>query len=119
MRLSNDWNLFADMTIAEDKIRELEAHGTAGATTVKTAAAIGLTLLLAQYSSLIVDSREAVKLFSAGTQGTSFQVLSLRITELDLFGQLNRVYEEILTNQVDLDEDSKRILYSNLWNLYT
>lgn len=33
--------------------------------------------------------------------------------------QINRVYEELLKNQIELDPDAKKALYSNLWDLYT
>ncbi len=107
----------ADMTIVEDKIRELEVHGTRGVTVV-TSTALSLALLLAQYSFSPVEfDHNRIKL--PGTQGTISQSLSLQITAMDLFSQINRVYDNLLKNQIDLDADSKRALYANLWDLYT
>ncbi len=105
------------MTIAEDKIRELEAYATAGVTVGATTAAVSLALLLAQYSFLPVDFRDN-RIQWPATPGTVC-ILSLEITDIDVFNQVNRVYDELLKNQVDLDTESKRALYQNLWNLYT
>ena len=105
------------MTISESKTRELEARGTAGSTLVRTAA-LSLALLIAQHSlpQREVDSSE-IKL--TGTEGTVLQTMTLQLNELDVFSQVNRVYDDLLKNQVELDSDSKRALYANLWDLYT
>lgn len=105
------------MTILEQKKQELEARGTTGSTLIATTA-LSLALLLAQYSysPVTVDDRN-VKF--ALTEGTVSQPLSLRLSEMDLFDQINRLYDDMLKNQVELDADSKRALYKNLWDLYT
>lgn len=36
----------------------------------------------------------------------------------DLYLAINRIYDEILTSPAELDQRSKEILYSNLWDLY-
>jgi hypothetical protein len=105
------------MTITEDKIEELDAHGTAGVTAV-TITALGLILLFAQYSVVPIDLQDK-RIYLPGTQGTISRPLSLEISEIDLFNQVNRIYDELLKNQIELDTDSKRALYGNLWNLYT
>lgn len=105
------------MTILEQKKQELEARGTTGSTLIATTA-LSLALLFAQYSysPVTVDDRD-VKF--ALTEGTVLQPLSLRLSEMDLFDQINRLYDDMLKNQVELDADSKRALYKNLWDLYT
>ena len=106
-----------DMTATEDKIRELDARGTAGMLAVTTTA-LGLALLFAQYSVVPIDLQDK-RIYLPGTQGTISRSLSLEISEMDLFNQVNKIYDELLKNQIDLDTDSKRALYGNLWNLYT
>jgi hypothetical protein len=105
------------MTISESKTRELEARGTTGSTIARTAA-LGLALIIAQHSLPHRDvTPGAIKL--TGTEGTISQPMALQINELDVFSQINRVYDDLLRNQVELDSDSKRALYTNLWDLYT
>ena len=101
----------------ESKARELEARGTAGSTLVRTAA-LSLALLIAQHSlpQRDVDS-SGIRL--TGTEGTVLQPMALQINELDVFSQVNRVYDDLLRNQVELDAESKHALYANLWDLYT
>lgn len=37
----------------------------------------------------------------------------------DLVQELTRIYHDLLDNRVELDRESKRVLYENLWNLYS
>jgi hypothetical protein len=104
-------------TIVEDKTRELDAAGTAGSRVI-AGTAVTLAILLAQYSFSPVALNERV-ITSLGTQGTLAQTQSLQITAVHLFNQINRVYDDILKNQTELDRDAKHALYVNLWDLYT
>src|SRR2546428_88930 len=106
------------MMISTTKTRELAAYGTAGSTLMATT--LGLTLFIAQHSTfpaIFPAENEKSRIQPAGTKGTVS--ISLQLTELDVFKQINRVYDLLLKNQVELDIDSKRALYSNLWNLYS
>jgi hypothetical protein len=105
------------MTISHEKKQEFEALGTQGSTLIRTTA-LSVALALAQYSSPIV-SVDHTRIEVRRTEGTISQPLSFQLDELDLFNQINRVYDDLLRNQVDLDSESKRALYANLWNLYT
>jgi hypothetical protein len=105
------------MVLSEHRKAELEAYSTAGSGVGKTIA-LSLLLLLSQpitWPIAITGRRFA----SGGTIGTAAEVFSLRITEADLFFQINRIYDDLLNNQVDLDPEAKRALYSNLWELYS
>ena len=104
------------MTISELQNRQLEARGTSGSTFVKTAA-LSLALILSQQS---FPQREDYVggVRQSNTEGTLSQPLSLQITELDVFAQMNRVYDDLLRNQVELDTESRQALYANLWDLY-
>ncbi len=94
---------------------EFEGRNTSGST-VLTTAALGLALFFANYG-LIPTPNETIKL--SKTEGTLAELFSLQITERDVFTQLNRVYEDLLRNQMELDPEAKRVLYANLWDLYT
>lgn len=44
--------------------------------------------------------------------------VSIRIGAAEIFSELNRVYDSLMRHSKDLDEDSHKLLYSNLWKLY-
>ena len=105
------------MAISDSTYLGLEARGTAGSTIVKSAMILSLALVLAQYPVSRFDSEESsVRL--AGTDETLANPFTLQATEMELLLEMNRIYDNLLSNQVDLDIDSKRALYSNLWDLY-
>lgn len=104
------------MAISDSTYLGLDARGTAGSTIVKSAI-LSLALILAQYPVSRSDSGEgSVRL--AGTEETLAGSFTLRATEMELLLEMNRIYDDLLSNQVDLDIDAKRALYSNLWDLY-
>ena len=39
-------------------------------------------------------------------------------TFFNVFSQINRIYDDLLQNQVVLDPEAKRALYTDLWDLY-
>jgi hypothetical protein len=106
------------MTVLESKIQELDANATAAGSSSLIATALAVALLIAQYSHLPVLIEDG-KTGNRGTSGTISHAISLEVSEIDLFRQINRVYDDLLKNQQDLDPDSKRALYANLWDLYT
>jgi hypothetical protein len=105
------------MTVTEAKIIEHDSYGTTGAAIVAVTA-LSASLLLAQYSraSKVFDP---IHVNFDLTPGSDPGTQSAVITEVDIFSQINRVVDELLSNQVDLDVESKRALYQNLWELYT
>lgn len=108
------------MTVLESVEQELDANATTAgfsllATTMTT---LAVAFLIAQYSHLPVPIEDSGTLYR-GTSGTVSEAISLEIHDIDLFRQLNRIYDDLLRNQQDLDPDSKRALYANLWDLYT
>lgn len=105
------------MPILEERRDRLDVHATGGSTLVPKKA-VSIARLIAQYSfnPIVVDANF---LESFATQATLSRGLSTNISYIDVFKQINRVYDDLLVNQVELDLDSKRVLYSNLWDLYT
>ena len=106
------------MTISDNERLKLEARGTTGSLFVTTAA-LALTLTLAQYSGSHICEKPPGSIRLAGTEGTVGKSYSMEIDEIDIFNQINRIHDNLLENQVELDYDSKHVLYSNLWNLYS
>lgn len=44
--------------------------------------------------------------------------MAVNTPDWDLVKALNRIYEDLFANQVNLDTDTREILYANLWDLY-
>jgi hypothetical protein len=107
------------MTVLESNEQELDANATAaGSSLFATTLTVALALLIAQYSHLPVPIEDSGTLYR-GTSGTVSEAISLEVRDIDLFRQINRIYDDLVRNQQDLDPDSKRALYANLWDLYT
>ncbi len=48
------------------------------------------------------------------SQDTQFVLLPF----VDLTDELSRVFGHLLQNRTELDDDSHRVLYANLWEMY-
>ena len=108
------------MSVLESKEQELDANATAAGSSLLTTTltTLAVALLIAQYSQLPVLIEDSGTLYP-GTCGTVSEAISLEVRDIDLFRQINRIYDDLLRNQQDLDPVSKRALYANLWDLYT
>ena len=105
------------MTITDQRQIEFQARGSSGSSWRATTA-LSIALIFAQYANgLHLDTAER-RPSPTLIQGTAARAESLRITELDLFAQINRIFDGLLKTQVDLDSDARRALYENLWDLY-
>lgn len=102
------------MMLSDIKKRELEVRGTS---TLLATTALSVALIIAQYTPSIEEERDNIQL--AGTKGTFKNPFAAQLEEMDLFKQINRIYDHLLKDQIALDAVSKRALYSNLWDLYT
>jgi hypothetical protein len=112
------------MTYIEEALAQRESANTAPLTSpFSRSAALGLILL--QLSGPVASQHldhyftQLVRHHSDHVADTS-QVtqLSIDASPLEIFGQLDRIYNYLLTQSKDLDDDSHKILYSNLWKLY-
>jgi hypothetical protein len=109
----------------EQMLAEQEAKGTCaeGAKFYKPMA-IGLILLqLSGGPSFYLDRQKVaanvVRTSSRHTDSTQHSTeFSVGLSVIDIFAELNRVYDLLVKQSKDLDEDSHKILYSNLWHLY-
>jgi hypothetical protein len=102
---------------AQQRQVEFEARGTSGSALAKTTA-LSVLLLFSQPGPALAAVTER-RFWRTGTIGTGAEILSLMITEADLFGQISRVYDELLRDQLELDLDVRRVLYGELWSLYS
>jgi len=107
----------SDATILDAKNEEHEAVETTGSVWVR-ATTLSVALSLAQHFAPIGDLTSS-DIRMVQTDGTMTQAISAEITELDIIRQINRVFDDLLRNQVDLDIESKRVLYVNRWALYS
>ena len=59
-------------------------------------------------------------IFQQNAQGDTHQITTIEreTSTTDLFYALNTIYDSLLSNQSDFDSDLKKVLYSNLWELY-
>jgi len=109
----------------EQILAEQEAKGTCaeGAKFYKPMA-IGLIVLqLSSGSAFYLDRQksatEGVRTVAGHEQDTQQLIeLSFSLNVIDIFTELNRVYDSLLKQSKELDDDSHKILYSNLWRLY-
>src|SRR4030095_15109550 len=107
------------MTVLESKEQDFDANATAAGSSLLTRlTTLTVALLIAQYSQLPVPIEDS-RTLDHGTSGTISEAISLEVRDIDLFRQINRIYDDLLRNQQDLDPVSKRALYANLWDLYT
>lgn len=105
------------MTISDPTYLGLEAKGTAGSTFVKSTI-LSLAIVLAQHPVPRLDFGESTIRF-AGTEDSLTRSFLLEPTDLALLLEMNRFYEDLLKNQLELDIEAKKALYSNLWELYS
>lgn len=106
------------MTYPERHSLELEARGSA-LRAAGTLTALGITLIALQYQ---VEPRNgeamATPVKQLMTPGSAASDLRQSVDERHVFAQLNRVYDHLLQVQTELDSEPRRVLYSNLWELY-
>ena len=104
------------MTVTDKISEEMVAHSTSGSSYAGSTA-LSLILLCTQMASSPLI-QETPQYTHSGTSGSVIQPESLNVDAVDVFFALNRIYDELLTNQVDLDSTSKQAIYDNLWDLY-
>lgn len=95
-----------------------QSNITSGTTGSVLFTAISVALALAQNISTPIPPYNT-RIQSNRTEGTASEPIFLQVNEVALFNQINRIYDELLKNQIDLDVESKRAIYANRRNLYT
>lgn len=97
-----------------------ESTATSGSAVVP-ATALGILLAVACHSSsaLFTDQQRPIQI--GRTLGTLTQPASRQITEVnenDLVRELARVYDQLVAGQIEMDENIRSAIYSDLWELY-
>lgn len=111
------------MNYIDEVVAKQESESTSRPNPGRTfAAALGVALMPAyMYASIARAKLETMHTYPYADiciENTSQITEVLQISEFELFGQLNRIFDYLLTQRAELDDESHRILYSNLWNLY-
>jgi hypothetical protein len=107
--------------VAEAASRELEAKG-AYVGRPSYMSALGMFILSSQVLGALPSStiQPTASLVQIQTQSSTFSsiVISKAPSSLDLFRAIDKIYDELLNNTVELDADSHRVLYEDRWSLY-
>lgn len=106
----------SDLAINQEEQAALEARSSSGSTVKIGSTALAFFLMVHQPWVLAPPTDRQVTVIE--TNGTATEAFSLQITQEDLVFQLARVHRVLTNEQVELDEESSRILYKNLWALY-
>jgi hypothetical protein len=106
------------MSYTERLLAENFARETNWADTFR-AGALGLMLCAPQMTGVFAQSATLQPIIRSHVQDTQrTSDFGTNREYLDILGQFARVYEYLFTENVDLDEEAHRLLYSNLWKLY-
>lgn len=103
-----------DEAVASLEARQTNWQGTTMATV------LGISLLVGQYQIEKPSEEETLFRSSNNASDGTFQTTKSEqtVSQLELFSSINRLYDQLLVDQTDLDGQAKEILYSNLWDLY-
>ena len=106
------------MTETERQIGGLQAQETFSSISYLAILATALTISAFHLPSQATTHTETI--FQQNAQGDTHQITTIKreTSATDLFYALNTIYDSLLSNQSDLDSDLKKVLYSNLWELY-
>jgi hypothetical protein len=108
-------------TYSDDEIlSKQDAAGTFWPNAAAVFATIGLLLLPAYHRTRSVIRAEPPQAVAYNEVDETHQTaeVSLGVGYFEIFEQLNRIYDYLLAEPADLDDDARHILYSNLWSLY-
>lgn len=105
-------------TIAERYQVELETRST-GSTSVGVVSALSVALLVASHQGNpgTISEHLTLPIVQHATDGSSSEQ-SARGGESQILNEVERIYGQLLSAQVELDDTDRKILYSNLWDLY-
>jgi hypothetical protein len=113
------------MDYAVQTIAAQEANSTARFLTHSLTIATAFTLALATSSlsanPLLVKNHHLTPsnlVEASKIQGTFQNAHLVQSTELELFNQLSNIFDNLIGGSTELDEQTHRALYSNLWKLY-
>jgi hypothetical protein len=106
------------MTYTEQLLAQNDAKDTNWANAIK-AGVLGLLISGLQFTGPIEQELTTEFITPSHIQDTHRTAeVGTNRGYFDLLGQFARVYEYLSTETVKLDDEAKRLLYSNLWSMY-
>ena len=96
---------------------EVAAEAQSSFSKVATIGALSLHLLVAQHQTAPLPTSELPDNITTHSTPSS-TILRTGIAASEVMAEIHRVYDELLTSQVELDEDARRVLHDNQWELY-
>ncbi len=99
---------------------KLEAEGTSACKPgVNTALTILLLTAQFQLAPGAFEPAQYTQIAQDATQGTPDEVETRGVvSETMVLQEVHRIYDELVSNPLVLDEDARRALYENAWDLY-
>jgi hypothetical protein len=106
------------MTVStlDNRLRTLEAQGSTGSSLVP-ATALGAWLIIAGYSTPSVPGPGNYYQPNRTSGSINLQIIG-EACEQDIAREFHRIFDSLANSQVELDTESKEVLYANLWDLY-
>ncbi len=108
------------MTFTDEILVTQETKNTSrfGAASLAAALTLALVPAYAQTSAVLVKARQQFVPYHHVDETSHTTEIDLTAGHAQIFTQLNRIYDYLLTRRTELDKESHLILYSNLWKLY-
>jgi len=104
-------------SILDNRIRTFEAQGSTGSSLVP-ATALGAWSIIARYSTPSVSGPGNYYQPNRTSGRINLQIIR-EACEQDIAREFHRIFDSLANSQVELDTESKEVLYANLWDLYT
>jgi hypothetical protein len=105
------------VSIVDNRIRTFEAQGSTGSSLVP-ATALGAWLMIAAYSTPSAPGPGNYYQPNRTSGSINLQIIGAAY-EQDIAREFHRIFDSLANSQVELDAESKEVLYVNLWDLYT
>ncbi|MGH7933699.1 MAG: hypothetical protein ACREQN_11120 [Candidatus Binataceae bacterium] len=110
----------AQMTDFDQMFAKQEATGTFWPNAANLVAAIRFLPLPAYYPTTSILTKRPLESVECGYADSTCQAtaISTGVDYVGIFQQIDRIYDYLLSDPAELDEDAHKILYSKLWDLY-
>lgn len=103
-------------SIVDNRIRAFEAQASTGSFFVP-ATALGAFLIIALHSHSPEQKPGSYYQPNRTSGSISFQIPGGTYEQF-ITNEFYRIFDELSSSQVELDAESKEVLYDNLWDLY-
>ena len=100
-----------------DSIRE--GRVTASTSRSNAASAIGIVLICAQFQQPpVATDTSQVKLRRSEVEGSAPLQRLAGVSAAQFLAVFNKIHDEIVVNQIDLDADARALIFEARWDLY-